>query len=98
MNRRHVAALALVGWYLLMPFPKSPKAKSSDPSLNSYVHLRSYDTAKECEKDKAASLEETRQPHYATPDEFKGWTVLQVRTMLEVSECIASDDPRLKGN
>ena len=90
---RHAAALALVGWYLMMPFPKT---KCPDKSLNDYIHVKSYDTAKDCEKDKVDLIEQTRQPNYAVREGFKSWTVLQVRTMLQVSECIATDDPRLK--
>ena len=51
MNLRHAAALALVGWYLMVPPLSNPSAPLSKWNL-----YRSYDTARECEVAKAAKV------------------------------------------
>lgn len=95
MKLRHAAALALVGWYLMVPphricvdcrdyfQPDSPNA-----SLDKWEIVHHFDTLTECKKDllwyqKTASrgtvVKRPRVPYVAT-----------------YGQCIASDDPRLK--
>jgi hypothetical protein len=89
MNLHHAAALALVGWYLMVP-PRNPhpfiKGDYTDTAapLSKWAHLASSDSAKECEARKSDYLK----------------TVAQVPSLAQAAleaECIASDDPRLKG-
>jgi hypothetical protein len=51
VNLRHAAALALLGWYLMMPPPYSADVHSLDESapMTSWTQLSAFDTAKECE-------------------------------------------------
>lgn len=77
---RHAAALALLGWYLLIP-PSGADKKLADTSapFSWWNHNASYDTAKACEGD---LLEMRAKFSYA-------------RRWVE-ARCIASDDPRFK--
>jgi hypothetical protein len=85
MKLRHAAALALTGWYLLAN-------GGSDVPLRRWAHLGSYDSAKECTEDQNRMIAKTYQSDYRPPS---GFTVEKTRHFLIVSECIASDDPRL---
>ena len=89
MNLRHAAALALVGWYLLVP-PHGPNGRW-DPRapLSKWVMDGSYDTAKECDARYHRDLDlalDMKRKHLSPPDIFD-----EVRA----EECIAADDPRL---
>src|SRR5208283_1686320 len=48
MNPRHAAALALVGWYLILPSPEMATAKKMDSSLSRWSRLGVYASADEC--------------------------------------------------
>ncbi len=83
MNLRHAAALALVGWYLMVP-PEPPPDGMSDPStpLSRWHTIGSFDCAQACERIRAAAIE--KEPR-------------KLRRAAEQNAlCIASDDPRLK--
>jgi hypothetical protein len=51
MNHRHAAAVALLGWYLMVP-PLEGKGKYAHPNIEAPLRARfldsSYDSAKEC--------------------------------------------------
>ena len=47
MKPRHAAALALVGWYLMMPLKDHPEAP-----IKYWSQIGSYDSAKECEAER----------------------------------------------
>ena len=57
MNIRHAAALALVGWYLMVPpmeqgalqNPKQKKLIQGTAPLSKWVILHGYDNAQQCE-------------------------------------------------
>ena len=88
---RHVATLALIGWYLMLP-PVGSVESRRNPSTGLYVAYStqplsawdiagSYATAADC----SAALEEANQrARQACPD------------CSAVAECIASGDPALK--
>jgi hypothetical protein len=87
MKPRHVAALALVGWYLLVP----PRTKTwwigeerydDAAPLSRWTIERSFDKAEPCE---AARLNTQQQAGDAA-------------TRMNHAVCVASDDPRLKQN
>lgn len=79
---RHGAALALVGWYLMVPPLVGLNAYNSDAPLNTWKLFLSFDSAAECEAFAA--------------DRQKNATDSDVRNAARESKCIASDDPRLK--
>jgi len=80
MKPRHAAALALVGWYLMLPLPKHP-----DAPIAQWAHVDSFDSATECRDAAYHLIDRAKKNH----DQAKLDTVMGF-------ECIASDDPRLK--
>jgi hypothetical protein len=89
MNPRHVAALALVGWYLLMPPWVKYNTFDANAPLSKWTQNYSYDSAAECERDRSAMIEY----HHDRPKEKDaGWFV----RLYGASQCISTDDPRLK--
>jgi len=84
-------ALMAFGWYLMLPpwpngFTGPPEYKA--PFSSWYIYYSS-DSAKDCELVRADNLLSKRRKAE------KGW-VLIPKVFWEASECIASDDPRLK--
>lgn len=55
VNPRHATALALLGWYLLIP--RGPEAKEQDRSLSQWEQVGGFDSARSCE----AKVAEERQ-------------------------------------
>ena len=82
---RHAAALALVGWYLMVPAPKTETSP-----IGSWSHFGSYDTAKDCE----AAKEEMHTAGERRAFRLKGYTPEEEkRAYTPADECITSDDP-----
>jgi hypothetical protein len=77
MNLHHAAALALLGWYLIMPPKGYPKAP-----LTCWSHMWSFDTAKECQKMLAVFIANIDQPNVPPP---QGFTREEFRQALLVS-------------
>ena len=100
MNLRHAAALALVGWYLLMPpiLIDGDKAK-----VDGSVPLSKWDRGDRVYETESA-CEETNARLRAIAESHKNWIgpsgsadAADHRYVLLTSErCIATDDPRLK--
>jgi hypothetical protein len=90
MKVRHATALALVGWYLMIP-PGQPGKKQLTPDVNAPLSewsiQSSFDTAAEC-------TEAQQQLHKDISKSEDSAT----STELLMATCIATDDPRLKGN
>jgi hypothetical protein len=74
------AALALIGWYLMVP-PIRDGREVIAP-VSEWAHLDSFDSAREC-----------RDGGYKYQDRRKA----EKKPHPGAWECIASDDPRLKG-
>ncbi len=101
MNPRHAAALALVGWYLMMPPPKSivilPRANLTTqwttpdhlpPPLAKWLIEDGYDSATQCSESKQQMMQSAADPkNPMNPMARAEWLGIQ---------CIATDDPRLK--
>ena len=89
MTGRHAAALALFGWYLMLP-SLTHEGMDPDSPLSRWGQSGSYDTAGECERDRG---ERQRQfSEYADK-------LASSRVMVDVLAkglCIATDDSRLK--
>ena len=85
MKLRHTAALALVGWYLVMPTPEMASARRDDVSLSHWYQIGTYDSADDCNQAKSGMLYSKSQTN---ADE--NWRMARL-------QCVAEDDPRLKG-
>ena len=97
MKLRHGSALALVGWYLLIPNPRRPKI----PFMY-WTQEGLYGTLANCEESQRDWIQCVNRPEYrkpgAKPCKTEGgkFTPQEDRKALKLSQCIASDDPRLK--
>jgi hypothetical protein len=95
MKPRHAAALALVGWYLMVPPPvlhRSPPVDLEAP-LSAWRLFSMHDTAAECERGLVAFYKLAKTELVANPADERD----RIRFyQLESSQCVASDDPRLK--
>lgn len=91
MKPRHAVALALVGWYLMVPPTKD--ANQIDPSvpLPKWVVLRAFDTADACNEAQDQLRYRVSRLNLRVP------VASAASEAAEFSQCIASDDPRLKG-
>jgi hypothetical protein len=83
---RRAAALALVGWYLMLPLVRDGKVR--DIPISEWVHIDSFDTAAECRDNGLQQLALVKR---------RGLPADRI-TAFTAFECIATDDPRLKGN
>jgi hypothetical protein len=103
LNRRHLAALALVGWYLIMPpdSAKIPHSVDSDVPLSRWTVVTSFDGEDSCEKALTDIQNSEQDPitldkagklrRYQRNDAALG----KARALN--AACVASDDVRLKG-
>jgi hypothetical protein len=87
MKPSHAAALALAGWYLMLP-PMQGGHPNERAPLSQWTIIGSFNTAKECNKLLEADAES--RTHFTVTDE----PLLRA----SAAECIAADDPRFKGN
>ena len=106
MKSRHVAALALIGWYLMMP-----PSKKNDAPLSEWTISQSYASAEACQ----SAQNKNRDQATAKLKTYDNMTDKQRRELQHnqatldqemadsesfdaafQSACIASDDPRLK--
>ena len=93
MKLLHSAVLTLLGWYLMVPPPRT--YLNNPHSFRGWVTQGSYDSAKECE-DAAAQWQQQMR-------EFRGCEITNTRTKgctpfelwLEAYQCVATNDPRL---
>lgn len=100
MNLRHAAALALVGWYLMVPpaIPNSHEVNKSAP-VSQWTIRRTFPLDAGCENAKyhlrtqalaaQANKDATGRRGRMDPDLF---------CILCNAACVSTDDPRLKGN
>jgi hypothetical protein len=103
MNLRHAAALALVGWYLMVPplrhgRPTGADAVGPEAPLWLWQNMGSFDSAADCYKYKNFLSD-----RHAAGENAQGGTLppdLKAEFQAEDSDakCIATDDPNLKAN
>lgn len=107
MNFRHSAALALVGWYLMVP-PSTPAGltnpdatliNGSAPIAQWFIRS-SYDSAQDCETAKMSGMLAALQIIKDT-EKFKVMREKDPYLALDTIEkataqCVSTDDPRLK--
>ena len=89
MKLRHAAALALVGWYLMAPPLYEGHKSNLDAPLSEWVILDSFDSANDCWRERSIMNTDHKR-------DFKHDSIQRER--LGSISCIATDDPRLKGN
>jgi hypothetical protein len=103
MNAGHVAAFALLGWYLLMP-PVTREGPDVWAKLSDWTLESGFDSAAECgewrrrvSSDDGATYELFYSFVSDVPENFKDTTEgKRVMAAARASvQCIASDDPRL---
>jgi hypothetical protein len=95
MKLRHAAALALVGWYLMVPPPviHSSVPVNLDAPLSEWGIFSGHDSAAECEQTLVEFYKLAKTELVANPADER----YRIRFyQLESSQCIASDDSRLK--
>jgi len=86
VNLRHAAALALVGWYLIVAPPQSFKDyKYYEMPLGQWMHKATFNSEFECKQ------EISKGCHRIQNGEILGF-----EGPLCYSQCVPSDDPRLK--
>jgi hypothetical protein len=106
MKPRHAAALALVGWYLIVPpNSKVPHSVDSTAPISRWRIITDFESADSCNQaltelknkngdpaklDRTGRLRRFQRVQPADPE--------LGRARVDHAACIASDDPRLKGN
>ena len=90
MNLCQAAALALVGWYLMVPPPLSNAPRDGRiAALSRWTIARAFDAEKDC---RAESIKRSRSD--PTLGKYRGLPPEEIYD----AQCIATDDPRLKSN
>jgi hypothetical protein len=95
------AAFALVVWYLLSPpFPRSATTVDINAPLHTWQLIDGFDTAQQCTNNRSRERELLDDPKTVAELEAKDkdWNLATARARMVASQCIASDDPHLKGN
>ena len=84
MNPRHAAALALVGWCLVLP-PASESFTfiNSKAPLSQWTLDGQFDSAQNCENRRQQLIHEN-------------WKSADEKRRFQLSRCVPRDDPRLK--
>ncbi len=95
MNPRHAVGLALVGWYLMTPPIQGGDFNENAP-ISRWKIAGSYDTAAKCHDFLLKVWEKTKKniPSSGPPTN----STERFAVGVELAACIATDDPRLKGN
>jgi hypothetical protein len=107
MKPRHAVALALVGWYLMVP-----PNKNEDTPISDWIVGHSYDSARACQdalmKERAQAATKQRQYDMMTDLQRRNLEHNQDALNQEMADsdsfyfafhsaCIESGDPRVKG-
>ena len=101
-SRHHLAALALVGWYLMMPpdSPKIPHDVDTNTPIARWITVTSFDTEDNCEK-ALTDLQNSEQDPITLDKTGKLKRLQKNDAALGKARalnaaCVASDDIRLK--
>lgn len=96
MNLRHAAALALVGWYMMVP----PFAALNETRLSHWDLISSFDTAVECQSAVRAVAKRANDPKFMAEEaktlKAQGFDLKAGNRRFAAARCISTDDPRLK--
>ena len=101
MNRLDIATLALVGWYLMVPpitsDPLYPnQIIGSHRPISEWIVKRGFDYADDCEAEMQLAQQDFLRNWRQSGEENTAQDL--IRTQDASGQCIATDDPRLKGN
>ena len=91
MKPRHAAALALVGWYLMIP----PEVGYGPPTIQYQAPLTEWDRAQTLDSEKACR--EILREWSTVKGPFENYAQERVADRFQRGRCIPSDDPRVKG-
>ena len=100
---RHAAALAFVGWYLMMPpdSAKVPHSVDSEAPLSRWIIVATYDTQDNCEKALADIQHKEQDPieldKTGKLQRFQKHDAALGKARAIDAGCVESDDFRLKG-
>jgi len=92
MISRRIAALALVGWYLMTPPLKQDQTVDTAAPLSRWTITNGFDKADDCE-----TIKLRVQGYLPDPQTGKQGPVSTNPRQTNMV-CIEADDPRLKGN
>ncbi len=96
MKPRHTAALALVGWYLLIPpLVNAPYKVDTEAPLTSWKVSQTFDTREECDKSLLAAKAKYQHTATAPIGTIKKGT-RAFALQMTFARCVSSDDPRFK--
>ena len=95
MNPRHAPALALVGWYLMMPPQTNGKIDSNAP-LSQWTVEESYDSAAPCREMLTNLRTDATSKSDKASNEHERMSTEQILDAVKSLACVATDDPRLK--
>ena len=108
MNLRHLAALALVGWYLMVPrpFPDNPLPQWEAP-ISEWDRYGDFGSKAKCEAKRAKMIQDAADPkicaelllkaHQTVPGIPIDMLCARTEEYIDISQCVASDDPRFQG-
>jgi len=74
MRSRHVAALSLLGWYLLMPPENNVGQLLLNAPVKDWIRIHDFDSATECENAKAFWMTEAGYRSMLASSEKRGLT------------------------
>jgi len=114
MKFHHAAALALVGWYLMVP-PLFKHGVNVNAPVSEWDHRQAFDTADACEKarvglyhcgavlngaERGTVMQACGFDSHPRPIKDKKADAIVGQIVMQFYEaaCIATDDPGLKGN
>jgi hypothetical protein len=95
MKPHHAAALALAAWFLMMPPPKPVGdhfVTNFTAPLSKWTRVRRFEEQSQCETVRASYQ---KKP---TGNLVIMLGAQQAQATTKASQCVASDDPRLKGD
>jgi hypothetical protein len=91
MKPRHATALALVGWYLMIP----PEVGYGPPIIRYKAPLTEWDRASTFDSEEACRERLRESSTIRGP--FENYAQARVVDRLQHGRCVPSDDPRVKG-
>lgn len=100
MKLRHAAALALVGWYLMLPpLPIGQTEPDARAPLGDWYILEPFDAASVCQSElvQIADTKSDRRKKLLV-DQVNDKQRRYLASAFPKAQCIATDDPRLKSN
>ena len=95
MKLRHAAALALVGFYLMVPpYSERPIPLKNLPPLSKWSIYQRYNTLDECRQVRSDITSGWLQD---SPPDFVQRFGNNFKSTFARAECVVTNDPRLKG-